>query len=50
MIELAWLIPLFPALGVVINGFFGFSHTKDKAGHIAALMIGLSFAVVLGIA
>ena len=50
MIELAWLIPLFPALGVVINGFFGFTHTKDKAGHIAALMIGLSFLVVLGIA
>ncbi|MDP7504236.1 MAG: NADH-quinone oxidoreductase subunit L [Nitrospinota bacterium] len=50
MIKLAWLIPLFPALGVVINGFFGSRYTRDKAGHIAALMAGLSFLVVLGIA
>ncbi len=50
MIELAWLIPLFPALGVVINGFFGTRYTRDNAGHIASLMAGLSFLVVLGIA
>jgi NADH-quinone oxidoreductase subunit L len=50
MIKLAWLIPLFPALGVVINGFFGSRYTRDKAGHIASLMAGLSFLVVLGIA
>ena len=49
MIPYAWLIPLFPALGVIVNGFFGASHTRDKAGYIATLMAGLSFLVVAGI-
>jgi len=49
MIELAWLIPLFPALGAFINGCFG-SYTRDKAGHISVAMAGLSFLIVLGIA
>ena len=50
MIELAWLIPLFPVIGVVVNGFFGHSYTREKAGLIASLMAGFSFLVVLGIA
>ena len=50
MIQYAWLIPVFPIIGVVVNGFFGFQYTKDKAGHIATAMVGLSFLVVLGIA
>ena len=49
MIELAWLIPVFPVIGVLINGLFG-RHVGEKAGPIASVMAGLSFLVVLGIA
>ena len=49
MIELAWLIPVFPVIGVLINGFFG-KNVGEKAGPIASVMAGLSFLVVLGIA
>ena len=49
MIELAWLIPVFPVIGVLINGFFG-RQVGENAGPIAAGMAGLSFLVVLGIA
>ncbi|MFP6889457.1 MAG: NADH-quinone oxidoreductase subunit L, partial [Nitrospinota bacterium] len=49
MIGLAWLIPLFPAVGAIINGCFG-SRARDKAGLIASAMAGLSFLVVLVIA
>ena len=49
MIELAWLIPVFPVIGVLINGLFG-KHVGENAGPIASGMAGLSFLVVLGIA
>ena len=49
MIELAWLIPVFPVIGVLINGLFG-RHVGERAGPIAAVMAGLSLLVVLGIA
>ncbi len=49
MIELAWLIPVFPVIGVLINGFFG-KNVGEKAGPIASVMAGLSLLVVLGIA
>jgi len=49
MIELAWLIPVFPVIGVLINGLFG-RHVGEKAGPIASAMAGLSLLVVLGIA
>ena len=49
MIELAWLIPVFPVIGVLINGLFG-RHVGEKAGPIASVMAGLSLLVVLGIA
>ncbi|MCY3823681.1 MAG: NADH-quinone oxidoreductase subunit L [Nitrospinae bacterium] len=49
MIELAWLIPVFPVIGVLINGLFG-KQVGEKAGPIASVMAGLSFLVVLGIA
>ncbi|MBI3129267.1 MAG: NADH-quinone oxidoreductase subunit L [Candidatus Tectomicrobia bacterium] len=48
MIRYAWLIPLFPLAGVLINGLLG-SRTRGAAGHLATLMAGLSFLVVLGI-
>ena len=49
MIELAWLIPVFPVIGVLINGLFG-RQVGEKAGPIASVMAGLSLLVVLGIA
>ena len=50
MISLAWLIPLFPVLGVLINGLFGARYVREKAGYVACAATGLSFLVVLGIA
>ncbi len=47
MISYIWLVPLLPAIGVLINGFLGTKYTRDKAGHIACLMTGLSFLVAL---
>ena len=49
MIELAWLIPVFPAIGALINGFFG-RPLGEKSGPLASLMAGLSLLVVLGVA
>ena len=49
MIELAWLIPVFPVVGVLINGFFG-KRLGEKAGPLASLMAGLSLLVVAGLA
>ena len=49
MIELAWLIPVFPVIGVLINGLFG-RQVGERAGPIASVMAGLSLLVVLGIA
>ncbi len=49
MIELAWLIPVFPVIGVLINGLFG-RQVGEKAGPVASVMAGLSLLVVLGIA
>ena len=49
MIELAWLIPVFPAIGALINGFFG-RLLGEKSGPLASLMAGLSLLVVLGVA
>ncbi len=39
------LIPLFPALGALINGLFGRHYIKDKAHVIAVAACGLSFVV-----
>ena len=50
MISLAWLIPLFPVLGVLINGLFGARYVREKAGYVACAATGLSFLVVLGVA
>ncbi len=49
MIELAWLIPVFPVIGVLVNGLFG-KHVGERAGPIASLMAGLSLLIVAGIA
>jgi NADH-quinone oxidoreductase subunit L len=38
-----WLIPLFPAIGFVINGFFGRRYSKKVVGWVACSALGLSF-------
>jgi NADH-quinone oxidoreductase subunit L len=45
MIQLAALIPLFPLLGFIINGFFGKKLSKGVSGAIASLCIFASFIV-----
>ena len=50
MLDNVWLIPLFPLIGFLINGFFG-KKIKNEAviGGIGTLMIFLSFLVSCGI-
>ena len=50
MFDNVWLIPLFPLIGFLINGFFG-KKIKNEAiiGGIGTLMIFLSFLVSCGI-
>ena len=50
MFDNVWLIPLFPLIGFLINGFFG-KKIKNEAviGGIGTLMIFLSFVVSCGI-
>lgn len=45
MIKLAALIPLFPLIGFLINGFFGKKISKGLSGTIASLAILASFVV-----
>lgn len=45
MIDLVWLIPLFPAIGAAFNGLIGTTMKLDKrlVGSIACTALGLSF-------
>ncbi|MGZ3919218.1 MAG: NADH-quinone oxidoreductase subunit L [Bacteroidia bacterium] len=45
MIKLIGLVPLFPLLGFLINGFFGKKLSKGLSGAIAAISILASFIV-----
>lgn len=45
MIKLAALVPLFPLIGFLINGFFGKKISKGLSGTIASLSIFASFVV-----
>jgi NADH-quinone oxidoreductase subunit L len=45
MLEFVWLIPLFPAIGFVINGLFGRRMNRKAVGPIACIAIGLSAIV-----
>src|SRR3972149_12339072 len=47
MLELIWLVPVFPLMGVIINGLFGQSHIRDKAHRVAVPAVGLSCLVAL---
>ncbi len=49
MLDLAYLVPLFPLLGVVLNTFFTRRASEKLIGTLASVMIGLSFVVTVGI-
>ncbi|BDV44747.1 NADH-quinone oxidoreductase subunit L [Geotalea uraniireducens] len=50
MFEYVWLIPLFPLIGVVINGLLGKKIKNEKViGGLGALMVFCSFVVSCGI-
>jgi len=50
MFDYVWLIPLFPLIGVVINGLFGKKIKNEKViGGIATLAVACSFVVACGI-
>jgi NADH-quinone oxidoreductase subunit L len=44
---LVWLIPLFPALGALINGLLGYRVTRERAHWIAVGAVGLSLLLAL---
>ena len=45
MLDYAYLVPLFPLLGVVINTFFTRKANEKLIGSLASAMIGLSWPV-----
>src|SRR3972149_1000269 len=47
MLELIWLVPGFPLMGVIINGLFGQTYIRDKAHRVAVPAVGLSCLVAL---
>jgi NADH-quinone oxidoreductase subunit L len=47
MIDLAWLIPLFPLIGFAINGIVTRRFPEKVIGWIGALAIGASFVVAV---
>jgi len=49
MLDLIWLIPALPLLGFVLIFLFGRILGEPKAGILATLMVGGSFAVSVGV-
>ncbi len=49
MIKLATLVPLFPLIGFLINGFFGKRMSKSLSGILASTAVFLSFILSVGI-
>jgi len=47
MLNLACLVPVFPLIGSIINGFFGLKIGKDLVGKVACGSVALSFLTVL---
>ncbi len=43
MLQLAWLIPLFPAIGAMINGLLGRTVTRDRAHLVGVGSVSASF-------
>ncbi|GAA4450220.1 NADH-quinone oxidoreductase subunit L [Rurimicrobium arvi] len=49
MVQLAYLIPLFPLIGFLINGLGWRTVPKQAAGFLASLMMLISFGLSLGV-
>jgi NADH-quinone oxidoreductase subunit L len=49
MIKLIGLVPLFPLIGFIINGFFGKKMGKGLSGAIASIAILASFGLAVGV-
>jgi NADH-quinone oxidoreductase subunit L len=49
MIDLVWLVPLFPLVGFLTILIGGRKLGEPKAGHFATTMVLLSFAAAVGI-
>ena len=49
MINLVWLIPAFPLAAFAVNGFFGRRWLHHATGIIAALAVGASAVVSIGV-
>ena len=47
LLKLTGLVPLYPLIGCIINGFFGLRIGKNAVGLIAAGSVGLSFLTTL---
>ena len=45
----AWLIPLFPFVGFVLNGFFGGKMTRALSGTLATVAVFASFGVAVSL-
>ena len=50
MLDSAWLVPLCPLAGAVLNGFFGRRYRPETVGQIAIAAVGLSFLFSLATA
>ncbi len=49
MSDYAWLMLLFPAIGLVVISFFGTRLSKGIVGWLASLMVALSFLVAVAV-
>ncbi len=49
MINYVWLIPVFPLIGFIINGFWGKKLPKGVVGTIGSAAVGLSFLLTVAI-
>ncbi|MEK6577547.1 MAG: NADH-quinone oxidoreductase subunit L [Nitrospirota bacterium] len=49
MVEYAWLVPIFPAIGALINGLFGKKYLRDQSHIIAvtAVMASLFISIIV---
>jgi NADH-quinone oxidoreductase subunit L len=49
MLDKVWLIPLFPLVGFVLNGLFGWSWREKVVGWLGAGVVGVSFVAALAV-
>ena len=49
MVDYVWLIPCFPLVGFLINGFLGKRLPKKLVGLVGSAAIGLSFLLSVSI-